>query len=213
MMIVNHRHLIAASWLVLGLGLTTPAIAIDVGRVGPVYGIREPDFLDEITRTVKAKVDSGEWKKLQEDARRRATAGLANPRPIDGITTATTRRTWLFDPSVVLSQSIPDASGRVMYPAGTRVNPLDTVSLPQPILFFDGRDPQQVSAALDVMRHYNGAVTPILVAGSWQKLGRDWQRQVYFDQKGKMVQQLGIKAVPALVTQEDKALRIEEFKP
>ena len=214
-MMIYHRHLIAAFWLALclGLGLATPAVAIDAGRVGPVYGIREPDFLDEIARTVKAKVDSGEWKRLQEEARRRATAGLANPRPIAGITTATTRRTWLFDPSVVLSKSIPDANGRVMYPAGTRVNPLDTVSLPQPLLFFDGRDPQQITVALGLMRQYKGAITPILVAGSWQKLGKEWHRQVYFDQQGKLVQQLGIQAVPALVTQEDKALRIEEFKP
>ncbi len=214
-MIANRHPLVAAFWLVLslGLGLVTPAAAIDAGRVGPVYGIRETDFLDEIAKTVKAKVDSGEWKKLQDEARRRATAGLANPRPIAGIATATTRRTWLFDPSVVLSKSIPDANGRVMYPAGTRVNPLDTVSLPQPLLFFDGRDPQQITVALGLFRHYKGAVTPILVAGSWQKLGREWKRQVYFDQQGKMVQQLGIQAVPALVTQEDKALRIEEFKP
>jgi len=214
-MIANRHPLVAAFWLVLslGLGLVTPAAAIDAGRVGPVYGIRETDFLDEIAKTVKAKVDSGEWKKLQDEARRRATAGLANPRPIAGIATATTRRTWLFDPSVVLSKSIPDANGRVMYPAGTRVNPLDTVSLPQPLLFFDGRDPQQITVALGLFRHYKGAVTPILVAGSWQKLGREWKRQVYFDQQGKMVQQLGIQAVPALVTQEDRALRIEEFTP
>jgi conjugal transfer pilus assembly protein TraW len=210
-----RRAGVAAFWLVLGAGLclATSAGAVDVGRVGPVYAIREPDFLEDIARIVQGKVDSGEWKRIQEDALRRAKAALANPHPVDGVVTATSRRVWLFDPSVVLSQDILDARGQVMYPAGTRVNPLDTVSLPQPLLFFDGRDSRQVSAALNVMHQYHDAVTPILVAGSWQKLGREWNRRVFFDQQGKMVNQLGIHAVPALVAQQDKALRIEEFMP
>jgi conjugal transfer pilus assembly protein TraW len=203
----------SAAALVVALGLAAPAGAVDVGRFGPVYAIREPDFLEDIVRIVKAKVDSGEWKRLQEDARRRAMAGMANPHPVEGLTTATVKRTWLFDPSVVLSQDILDASGRVMYPAGARVNPLDTVALPQPLLFFDGRDSRQIAAAQGVMHRYHGAVTPILVAGSWQQLGKDWQRQVYFDQQGRMVHQLGIQAVPAIVSQQARVLRIEEFMP
>lgn len=189
------------------------AHAVDLGQYGPVYTIREPDLLDEITRTVQAKVDSGEWKRLYTDAQRRTHAALMSPPPVAGLTVAVARRTWLHDPSIVLSADIRDSEGRVMYQAGTRVNPLDAIALPQPLLFFDGGDARQVKAAQDVMRRYGGLVTPILVAGSWAKLGKAWQRQVYFDQQGRLIGQLGIQAVPALVTQELSALRVEEFVP
>ena len=194
-------------------GFCTQAVALDAGQIGPTYGIREPDFLEDVKRTVQAKVDSGEWKRIQEDMRRRASASLTNPRPVEGIVTATGRRSWLFDPSVTLSRDIRDAAGRVVFPAGTRVNPLEIVALPQPLMFFDGRDTRQVETAQGVMKRYGGAVTPILVAGSWQRLGKAWQRQVYYDQDGKLVRQLGIHAVPAIVTQEAHALRVEEFAP
>lgn len=189
------------------------AHALDAGRYGTVYGIREPDLLEEIKRTVQAKVDSGEWARLQADARKRATDQMTMPRPVDGVSVTTARRSWLHDPSIVLADDVRDNSGRVVIAAGTRVNPLELVALPQPLLFFDGRDARQVSAAQSVIKKQGGLVTPILVAGSWQRLGKAWQRQVYFDQQGRMVHQLGIRAVPALVTQEAVALRVEEFVP
>jgi conjugal transfer pilus assembly protein TraW len=189
------------------------AHALDAGRYGTVYGIRESDLLEEIKRTVQAKVDSGEWARLQADARKRATDQMTMPRPVDGVSVTTARRSWLHDPSIVLADDVRDNSGRVVIAAGTRVNPLELVALPQPLLFFDGRDARQVSAAQSVIKKQGGLVTPILVAGSWQRLGKAWQRQVYFDQQGRMVHQLGIRAVPALVTQEAVALRVEEFVP
>ena len=203
------RWSMGAGWL----AAHAVALALDAGRHGPVYAIREPDFLKEVKGTVQAKVDSGEWKRIEAEARRRTQDQLTHPPPVAGIRVAAARRSWLHDPSIVLSEDVRDSEGRVMYPAGTRVNPLDVVALPQPMLFFDGGDLRQVKAAQAVMARHDGRVTPILVAGSWQKLGRDWKRQVYFDQGGRLVRQLGIHAVPAVVTQELSALRIEEFVP
>lgn len=200
----------AIGGLVLASGFVQ---ALDAGRYGTVYAIREPDLLEEIKRTVQAKVDSGDWARLQADAQKRATDQLTTPRPVDGVSVTTARRSWLHDPSIVLADDVRDSGGRVVIAAGTRVNPLEVVALPQPLLFFDGRDARQVSAAQRVIKKQGGLVTPILVAGSWQHLGKAWQRQVYFDQQGRMVHQLGIQAVPALVTQEAVALRVEEFVP
>ena len=201
----------------LVIGFITASIhtswAMDAGKVGPSYTIREPDFLEDVKRTVQSKVDSGEWARLQADMRRRATNGLMNPTPVEGISTATAKRSWLFDPSIVLSRDLRNANGGLIFPAGTRINPLDVVSLPQPMLFIDARDARQVDAARSVMNRYDGSVTTVLVAGSWAKLSKSWKRQVFYDQEGKLVKQLGIRAVPAIVTQESTALRIEEFKP
>jgi conjugal transfer pilus assembly protein TraW len=214
-MCCSERHRRALITMAVG-GLVLfngDAHALDAGRYGTVYAIREPDWLEEIKRTVQAKVDSGDWARRQADVQKRATEQLTTPRPVAGISVATARRSWLHDPSIVLSTDVRDHGGRVVIAAGTRVNPLDVVALPQPLLFFDGRDARQVSAAQGLIAKHGGLVTPILIAGSWQRLGKAWQRSVYFDQQGRMVHQLGIRAVPALVTQEAVALRVEEFVP
>lgn len=210
----KHKRLLITIISLISMAIAhDSAIALDAGLVGPTYGIREPDFLEDIKRTVQAKVNSGEWKKLQDGLQKRAKAHLFDPPSVQGLSVATHERHWLFDPSIVLSRNVLDTAGRIVFPAGTRVNPLDVVSLPQPLLFFDGRDARQIAAAQKIIKKYGGSVTPILVGGSWQTLGKEWKRQVFFDQDGRLVNQLGIHAVPAVVTQEARALRVEEFAP
>ena len=54
----------------------------------------------------------------------------------------------MYTPEVVLAQDITDSKGRVLYPAGTRVNALATLPSYAPCwLFFNGDDPAQVSWA------------------------------------------------------------------
>ena len=115
-----------------------------------------------------------------------------------------------FDPSFMLDHNVVDASGQVLFPAGTRKNPLDVVSLSKHLLFFDARDPRQVAQGRELIDRSRGPVKPILVGGCYIDLMKAWQTPVYFDQQGALVRKLGILAVPALVSQEGKRLRIDE---
>lgn len=202
-----------AQSLILAAGLLGPAHAIDLGHYGPVYPIAEPDFIESLTASVQSRIEDGTWDRIKREAETRVLDSLAEPQPVPGLVRAEARRSWLHDPSIVLSESITDGAGRILFPAGYRVNPLETVDLPEPLLFFDGRDEAQIAAAVRLIDAHEGVITPILVAGSWQKLGIAWQRQVFFDQHGLLVERLGIRAVPALVTQDGLALRIEELDP
>ena len=74
------------------------------------------------------------------------------------------------------------------------------------------RDPAQVIKAIAIVKHYNGLVKPIMVAGPPLEMSRKWKTQVYFDQGGALVRKLGIQRVPSLVTQENKKLRIDELE-
>ena len=47
--------------------------------------------------------------------------------------------------------------------------------------------------------------------GSYLDLMRRWKRPVFFDQQGQLTDKLGIRHVPALVTQDGKRLKIEEI--
>jgi conjugal transfer pilus assembly protein TraW len=41
---------------------------------------------------------------------------------------------------------------------------------------------------------------------------KSWRIPVYYDQQGLLTRRLGIAQVPALVSQEDKRLRIDEME-
>lgn len=188
-----------------------PAWALDLGTHGPVYEIAEPDFLEEIEGQVKAKIDSGAWAAIQEEARNRMFQSAQAPAPVDGLSVAREARSWRFDPAIVLAEAITDHDGRILFPAGTRVNPLDVVELAEPLLFFDERDPDQLAIADRTLAGLSGRGVPILVGGAWAQLAQRWQRRVFFDQNGLLTARFGLTRVPALITQDGDALRIDEL--
>ena len=169
-------------------------------------------MLDEIFRVLREKEKNGEIAKHQRESVERTKQAIANPKPVDGVGRTQKARTFYFDPTVVAQETIRDHEGRVVAPSGTRANPLDYVNLSKHLLFFDGRDRDQVAKALAIMKHYNGQVKPILVAGPVMDLSKQWQQQVYFDQGGILVRKFGITQVPALVSQEGKKLRNDELE-
>lgn len=182
-----------------------------LGKIGPTYPIAEQNLLEHITAKLKEKERSGELAKLQQQARARATATVTNPPAVQGLKAAETARTFYFDPSVQLPQNVLDERGRVLFAAGTVKNPLDVISMSKHLLFFDGRDARQVKRARELIDLYRGRVKPILVGGSYLNLMKSWQIPVYYDQQGLLVRKLGITAVPAIVSQEGKRLRVDEL--
>ena len=193
------------------LVLTATAGAEDLGVIGPVYPIAEKDLLASIEAKLRAKERNGELAALQAQAGRRALKAIEEPQPIAGIGKAQKARTYYYDPSVVVPYTITDDAGRVLIAAGTRMNPLDTVTLNKRLLFFDARDPQQVRTAKALIDGERGRVKPIVTGGSYMTLMRRWKLTVFYDQQGVLVRKLGVQAVPALVYQEGKRLRIDEL--
>ena len=185
--------------------------AEDLGTVGPTYAIEETHLLNAIERQLREKEKSGELAHLEEAAKQRIIDSIEHPKPLAGIRHTQTARSFYFDPSIVVRENITDAKGNIIVPAGTRVNPLEIVSLSKHLLFFDGTDERQVERARKLIAHYQGKLKPILVAGSYLALMQRWQLPVYFDQQAALTRKLGITQVPALVSQEGTQLRIDEF--
>ncbi len=201
--------------LLTSLGMlvgAAPAYAVDLGVIGPTYEISEPHLLSMIEQRLREKERSGELARLQEDARARGIAGVTNPAPVAGLRGTETARTFYFDPSFTLDRNILGPKGELLFPAGTRKNPLEVVSLSRRLLFFDARDRRQVSRAQAVITAYEGRVKPILTGGSYLDLMKAWHTPVYYDQQGLLTQRFGIRHVPALVSQEGLRLRIDELE-
>ncbi len=187
------------------------AAALDLGVIGPTTPIAEPDLLLELQAKLREKAYNGELQQWADVARQRTVASIRTPPAVPGLTRSAHARSFYFDPTVHVAQPLVDAQGQVLVAAGTRVNPLTIVSLSQRLLFFDARDAAQVRQARALIEHYDGKVKPILVAGSYLDLMRQWRFSVYYDQQGTLVQKLGITQVPALVSQEGPRLRIDEL--
>lgn len=187
------------------------AHARDLGVIGPVYPIAEPSLIEVIQTQLRQMEASGGLERLQRESQARIRRQVEQPAPVAGITKATRARSFHFDPSIEVPYPILDADGRMLVAPGTRVNPLDTVSLSRPLLFIDARDSAQLERAQGLLRTHKGQVKLILTGGSYLELMRRWKLAVFYDQQGHLTTRLGIRHVPALVSQDGNRLRIDEL--
>jgi conjugal transfer pilus assembly protein TraW len=206
----NGAAALAAALFILMVAMVS-ARAEDLGVIGPVYPIAEPSLLEFILGKLRAADEDGTLARLQREARARIQHEVDDPAPVAGLTRSRHPRRFHHDPSIVVQEAIRDAEGRVIVPPGTVVNPLDTVALSQPLLFFDARDREQIVQAQKLVDAHHGKVKVILTGGSYLALMRRWQRPVFYDQQGTLSTRLGIRHVPALVTQDGRRLRIDEL--
>ena len=203
----DRRTLFLAAVLLLSV----TARAQDLGVIGPVYPIAEPSLLEVILAKLREADANGVMARLQRDTQASVKRGIEQPTPVAKITKTTMARSFYYDPSIVVPYAITDADGKVIVAPGTKVNPLDTVSLSKRLLFIDARDTAQIGRARGILDEHGGKVKVILTGGSYLELIRHWKRPVFYDQQGQLSDQLGIRHVPALVTQEGRRLRIDEI--
>ena len=165
-------------------------------------------MLEQIRAKLQRLEASGETARLNADLKKRTIARVNRPEPVAGLGTASNPRQWTFDPTITVEADISDDKGRLIIAAGTRVNPLDSVSLRQKLIFIDGDDAAQLAWAIKV--HKAADAKLILVKGAPLDLMRARQRRFYFDQGGTLVKRFGIRAVPAIVEQQGRILLVRE---
>jgi len=185
------------------------ATAKDFGRHGAVFAIKEEGFLAMIYRKLQDVNIEEEQQKMQKLAKEQ----IEEPVKVAGITKATKDRVFIYDPSYTLEEDTVLPDGRVLYPAGTKVNPLDHVSLQKKLIFIDGNDEQQVTwfKKQQIDSYIKEEDKLILTAGRPLDLEKELSREVYFDQSGVLTSKFGIRAVPAIVLQQWKVLAIKEI--
>ena len=204
-------HHARTALVVFAMLLSFVARAQDLGVIGPVFPIAEPSLLEVILSKLREAEATGVLARIQRETQANVKRGIEQPAPVERITKTIKARSFYYDPSIVVPYAIADAEGKVIVPPGTRVNPLDTVSLSKALLFIDARDPAQVGRARSILDERGGKVKVILTGGSYLDLMRRWKRPVFYDQQGALSEKLGIRHVPALVSQEGKKLKIEEI--
>lgn len=184
------------------------AQARDYGQQGTVWPVVEPDLLAQIAGRLAFLDRTGAIARLNEDLKRRTIAKINRPTPVEGLGLASSTRSWTFDPAIAVNTDLKDDKGRLIVAAGTRVNPLDTVSLRAPLVFIDGDDGTQVDWAL--ARFGGPAAKLILTSGAPLELMKARQHRFWFDQGGTLIRHFAIRALPATVEQKGRVLVVTE---
>lgn len=190
------------------LFLATSVHAKDYGVQGHTYPIIEPDLLKQITGKLNDLDESGKLEEHNEVLKKQAIKASRRPKSVSGITKAIKPRSYIYDPSITVPYDLKDHKGQRFHKAGSRVTPLQHRNMTKALVFIDGDDVAQVNWAMQSFTEFNAKI--ILTNGSPFDLMEKQDRPVYFDQEGRMISKLGIKHVPAVVSQEGLMLKIEE---
>lgn len=183
--------------------------AADHGQMGETFPIIETDLLSTIEAKLRYLKASGGIEALQRQMQGQAVASVRRPKPVEGLSAATSRREWLFDPSIVTEDDIRDTKGNLIAARGTRVNPLDHVQLSQELVFVNGNSADEVDWALRGWSDLKAKI--IFVSGSPFDAMKPHQRRFYFDQGGMLVSRFGIRHTPAVVSAAGPALKVAEI--
>ena len=202
------RLLLLSSATILSL-MSQAVSARDYGQQGAVFPVIETDLLSVIQNKLATMQASGALDRANKELAARTEARVKRPPPVKGIVVASQSRSWIHDPTITVEQDLRDGKGRVIVARGTRVNPLDTVPLRQRLVFLDGDDPEQVAWAKTKTTALNAKL--ILVRGSPFALMKAEQRRFYFDQSGTLTTKFGVRAVPAVIEQVGRTLKVSEI--
>jgi conjugal transfer pilus assembly protein TraW len=205
---MKHKLLVLL-FLLFSITANQKSIARDYGIVGTTYLIIEKDFLKEIQEKLKEMEQNGKLAKFQNGIKKQMVDSVNKTKPVAGITPTKFAKSWLFDPSVFLDKNLTDQNGRVFYKAGTKVNPLDHLSLTRTLIFIDGDDETQVKWAIKQDKLKKNKTKIILVKGAIIDLMKQTKTRLYFDQNGTLTKKFSIEHTPT-VEQEGKKLRISE---
>lgn len=185
------------------------ALAKDLGTIGKTYPITEPDMIEVIHNRITDKAESGELDQLHQDMQTRSKNYARRP-PGVVLPRSQAYRAVEINPLYTLEQDIIDAEGKLLFKAGTKVNPLEIHPLTKMLCFIDGDDPDQVIwletyCAQDIRNKM------ILVNGDYLAVTQEMGMRLYFDQRGYLVERFGIKSLPAVIRQSGRVLYLEEF--
>jgi len=202
---------ILAAGLLFTAALPGAVSAKDLGVRGAIWPVAEPDLLEEIEARLHEMERSGELARLEDEARADARRKLEEPDPAPDIAPAREERTRLFDPAITVARDILTPGGVVIAAAGTRVNPLERMTMARGLLFVDGRREAEIAWALEREEEGGRPSKIVLLAGRPLELMRRHGRPFFFDQGGRLAQRFGLRFTPSLVEQAGTQLRITEI--
>jgi len=176
----------------------------NLGTVGTVYPIVEPDTLEEIKHAL-AQVD---WSKVFSREKVESLVRSYHP-DLTHLPRAKKDRVRLVDMTYTLPFDIRDAQGRVIYPKGYTFNPLDYIHYPRTLVVIDASDRAQVKWLKKSGFLKRLDVLILLTGGSWWKVEQELKRPVYYADT-VIVNRFNLQAVPSIIKQKGRYMEVRE---
>ncbi|WP_228547000.1 conjugal transfer protein TraW [Candidatus Neptunochlamydia vexilliferae] len=193
----------------LGIALTVLGASLeakDFETLGQTFPIKE-ESLKEVLQTKAKKISQTEIEKQMELLGETVKKEGRVFKKIPWIKEADHYHAFFYDPSATLQEDITDAEGKILFSKGTKINPLEHVTLDEGLLFFDGENPKHIKWA----ESQTGEFKWILIGGDPLKLQEEKKRPVFFDQGGFYSKKFQIEKIPCRITQAGEKLLIEEI--
>lgn len=212
-MIANHHNTCDLKAVIAGALLLLTSISVlakSLGVVGEVFPIAEMSFLALIESRMANLSKKGALEDIEKQWVADVSAHANRPEPVH-IRRAIKNNTHYYYPITILSRDILDANNQVLFKAGTQINALSRLPDYKPHwLFFDGDDKAQVRWAIRKLQQDSNAKV-ILTGGEVRALEQTLKTAIYFDQAGRISNQLAIIQIPAEVVRAENSLMISEL--
>lgn len=184
------------SIIILSFTCTTTQ-AVDLAK-GQTFNIVEPNLLTEI----KQKANKVDWQSLSKNMK--LDQSQVN------LPTAKESRQYYFEPFAILPFEVKDKDGNILYPKGFKFNPLKYTTLPnQLIVLGSPRHLQTISSASSLV----SVDDTLLIANMDTRVFiKQTGRQAFLLTK-EAIKRLGVKTVPAIISQEGNRFLIQTFAP
>ncbi|MFX4311151.1 type-F conjugative transfer system protein TraW [Enterobacter sp. 63] len=202
----RRLHLTALILLTLSAG----SGAKDLGTWGNVFEPAEQDMLTFIQNRLKGMEQTGELDRLREEATARVKEHAVRPASVEGLSKAVTYRSFAWDPTFTVKETITDMKGNVVARKGDTVNPLDKVPFSQVLYFIDGDDREQVNWTRQQIAGKTD-VKVILVKGNIRESSDALNERIYFDQSGVLTRKFGFEHIPARISRDGRVMKVEEI--
>jgi len=189
--------------------LSAGAHAKSFETFGATFPVAEMSFLTLIESRLQALNSDDTLKALENQWVAMVSAHANRPKSV-GLQRARQHHHHLYWPTITLSHDIVDSKHEVLFKKGTTVNALERMPSYAPHwIFFNSSDEAQVRWASKKLEGDN-SVKVILTNGSISKTEEALKAPIYFDQAGRISNQLDIHEVPAEVVRAGNALRVSE---
>ena len=213
----------AAARLLLTIGFVSGVAmthAEDLGVKAGTY-LPDPDGREQLKDAVRSRQQSGELDRFWLHYRDQVLNAIRHPAPLP-VRTIYTQATEFHAVSFTLPADFVDQNGHVVAHKGQVIEPLAISPLSTSLIFVDGRDQQQVAWA--VRQGQQARAKIILTGGSPIELREKYRDTswstgkgvpFYLDQRSMIINTLqrfygiGLRSVPAILTQQGKGLRID----
>lgn len=173
--------------------------------LGKIYKIAETDALKELENIAENVNFKEKIKKEKEDA-------LKNYQPADltNLPTANVNKTFLVDMTYTSEFEIKDSDGRIIYPKGYTINPLDYVTYNDTIVIINPTDERQLKWFEESAYKDKLNVRLLITDGSFYKVNKKLKTNVYY-LTNIISDRLNLNNTPSVVIQKGKYMEVTEY--